>query len=366
MRFLRVLLLLPFFALCLSCNEHQVESDDVLPYVYELLHDRDSREYSILDASTEPAPGADICFLGRSEDAYIFAARLLEYDVHDNVDGSPESDELKDFAGETLSIIDNVLPAAEAYDSLTVESLRISSIKTILAAMDTLTYVSPYDTYGIGKKNSTKVFILGAVEHGLWVEKDARKLFEMAGSSVKLISTINLTLDKLFADKAGKDVRVAVVCRSDNAAPELYKQLFMSKAESLGLKNSSCYIVPSHSDSLLYRVLQTYQQTEQNYPLDAVLVDDYSLDIEALKLQHAEMLSIMNESSLTFGRMLAPDFDIYDCFEVTVEALYDILRQNNLFTHNITQPQTLHLSAVSRADESGDSVILIPVTYVQN
>ena len=366
MRLFRILYTAPIFLLLTSCISQREESADVLPYIHEFLSDKNSREYALLKRDSANDVYGDITFLGRSDAADLFATRFAEYDEHDNVDGKPETDMLKDFAGETLSCISENLLSVDPVDSISVSGFRTKAVKSVFAALDTLSYVSLYDSYGLGRKNSSKIFILGSPEHSIWTERDLAYIAGSSGTTLRVISPLNQILDRLFKRHKGKPLRLGIIVPQDGADPKVYEELFRSKAKEFAYDDAECVVYPSVSDSLLYRLILDYSTRPDVLPLDAVLVDDYSLDVDGLRLQQAEMLSIMNESSLTFGRMLSENFDIYDSFQEAANSLYGILRQNNLFTHNISQPQVIHFSSVLRSDESGESVILIPVPYVQN
>ena len=367
MRYLRIPLFLILMISASSCIRTQDEIKDVLPYLELSLSDRNSRESILLEAGRTLDPQAEICFLGRNEDADLYASRFADYDRYDNVDGRVEADNLKDFAGETLTCVVEDFPYVDPKDSVAVELFRTKVAKSMISALDTLTYVSLYDSYGLGRRNSSKVFLLCSPEHSLWSAEDAEYMKVQSGAAFRVLSPLNESLDKIFSLKKDKALRLGLIYRKGSGSdPEIYKELFRHKAQEFGAKDAKCIVLASEPDSLLYRLLNVYKEGGEPRPLDAVIVDDFSLDVDALRLQQAEMVSIMNESSLTFGRMLSEDFEIYDTFEESVKSLYSILRQNNLFSHNISQPQILRFSPVERSDESGDSVILIPVSYVQN
>ncbi len=74
----------------------------------------------------------------------------------------------------------------------------------------------------------------------------------------------------------------------------------------------------------------------------------------------------MNEDSITYGKMIANEIQVLDSFDVAASACYDILRSNNLFTHNISFPQLVTYLPVSKPETEDRSIILIPGSYVQN
>ena len=116
---------------------------------------------------------------------------------------------------------------------------------------------------------------------------------------------------------------------------------------------------------LLHRLVLSYAR-ENRRPLDAVVVDDYGLDVDSLKSELADMISVMNESSMTYGRFLARDFVLMDVFGEVSSACHSILRERNLFTHDISQVQTVSYTPVDLPDSDDGSILLIPVSYVQN
>ena len=97
-----------------------------------------------------------------------------------------------------------------------------------------------------------------------------------------------------------------------------------------------------------------------------MLVDDISLDIRTLKFELADLLSILNESSMTYGRMIADNFLLLDSFNTVADFLYSYLRSNNLFTHNISKPQVVTYLPIPKPETEDGSIILIPSSYVQN
>ena len=87
---------------------------------------------------------------------------------------------------------------------------------------------------------------------------------------------------------------------------------------------------------------------------------------DSIKTELADMVSLMNASSMTYGRRLAPDFRLIHGFDVLAEYCYDEFRRQNMFTHNIAMPEVeLYRPAPAPGSENGE-IILIPDLYVQN
>ena len=69
---------------------------------------------------------------------------------------------------------------------------------------------------------------------------------------------------------------------------------------------------------------------------------------------------------MTYGRLIARDFEVESSFELTAGAIFNYLREKNLFTHNIAKPQLQSFRPVPKPEAEDASVILIPGSYVQN
>ena len=350
-----------------SCIDRKETDDEVLPYVNLILADQSSKEYKLIERTHELDRSADLVFLGDSRTANHYSRRVVEFDQRDNTDAHHKADGLKDFAGETLTCIVEDDVNVNLADTSSVRSFRMGAVGKLLAALDTLVYISPYDQEGMLSKNSAKIVILGTPDFVHLSSHDFNVLKERSSSRLQIVSPLDLCLENIFALRPGTSSNVGIICGPDKTYAKLYAEHFKKKALEAGAAGSKCIIMPAErNDSLLYSLLDMYHSTGNMAPLDAVLVDNYELDIDALKLELAEIVSVMNESSTTYGRSLSPRFKLFDSFELSIDQCYSILRQSNIFTHNIALPQSQNFSPVIRSDESGEKLILIPSSYVQN
>ena len=69
---------------------------------------------------------------------------------------------------------------------------------------------------------------------------------------------------------------------------------------------------------------------------------------------------------MTYGRMISRNFVFLNTFDTVAESCYSLLRENNLFTHNIAKPQVSIYRPVRKPESDDGSIILIPGSYVQN
>ena len=97
-----------------------------------------------------------------------------------------------------------------------------------------------------------------------------------------------------------------------------------------------------------------------------MLIDDLSVNPDSLKFELAEIVSVMNESSMTYGRLIPRDFFFLNAFEEVADCAHDFLRDHNLFTHNIAMPRISVYRPAKHPDADDGSIILIPGSYVQN
>ena len=144
-------------------------------------------------------------------------------------------------------------------------------------------------------------------------------------------------------------------------------RIFARRASELGSKGAACVAYGmAPGDSLLHRFLQRYIAEGNTRPLDAILIDNLSVDPESMKTELAEIVSVMNESSMTLGRQISRNFFFLNSYDEVADRCYAFLRENNLFTHNIAKPQVAIYRPAARPGTDDGSIILIPGSYVQN
>lgn len=356
-----LLLLLP------SCRRKAVEYRPTIPYVRTILADRTGHEMSVLRSVPAPSVQADISYIGPSAAADRFAELFRDYDCRDNVDGSFKPDGLPDFAGETLDCISDDSLAVASADSSYISFLRERVVRDALCALDTALHISPYDIDGLGLKSRSKMIVLGTPaisRHGAF---DVDTLFRSAGCGIPLFSPIEITFDKVLGSGGRRLMNVGVIYDPRFCSEQDYQELFARACRRHGHSGSLCFPLPSGDrDSLVFRLLDAYVSSGHGGVLDAVIIDDMYVNTDEVKNELARAVSVMNESSMTYGRLISKDFEVESCFELTAGAMYDYLRQHNLFTHNIAKPQLQTFRPVPRPEADDASVILIPGSYVQN
>ena len=359
--FLLTLLLLP-----VACDRQVGESRPTIPLVREILSDRsDPRAQLLRDRASVPL--ADITIIGSEFACDRLAEQFSFQDWQDNVDARMVKDGLPDFAGETFVCVEDVEPYADVLARDGAEALRQQTVLRVLAAIDTVAHISPYDMEGLSVKPSTKMIVLAdpyLCEYGGF---DVDTLFRSTECRVPVFSPIEKMIDQAFEQGGRGDLSVGIICAPQYDSTGLYESIFARKAAERGSKGASCVVFSTEQrDSVLFDFLNRYQAAGNSKPLDAILIDDLSIDNELIKTELAEIVSVMNESSMTLGRLVSRNFFFLDAFDTVSGQCFSFLRANNLFTHNIAKPQVTVYRPVRKPESEDGSIILIPGSYVQN
>lgn len=343
-----------------ACNQTTEFQRPAIDYVNNILLDKSSSEISLLKAASKPSPSSDIAIIGNPDICDRLSSYLMDYDVHDNVDARKVNDLLPDFAGETLTLITDDFSYNEYIPKDTLE-LRRQTVLLSLCALDTLIHLSPYDIEGVGGKNRAKMIIYAdpyLSEYGLF---DVDTLFKRTDCGVPIVSSLDISLDRLSKHKAKSNI---VLFYNDSLYDEsIYRQRFAKKEFAKDI-NIIPIQVKQELDSLLIKTVDNLID-RGIYSLDALIVEDYFLDTDSIKLQYADMVSVLNESSLKYSSVFSDDFEIIDSKECVAEYLFQYLRSSNMFTHNIAFPISYMYETAINLNSSDGSLLLIP-SYVQN
>ena len=322
-------------------KQSEVTAEPPVPYISEIINDSYSSEHKLVSGyNPQDASKAIFVFGSRSRTTAV-AQALIESDSYDNVDGSLNPDGLKDFAGETVCTVANFSNFGEMVNDGRIQDLRELTARNVLAAMDTLCFVSPYDRSGMGKKPLAKLIILGSACMTQYGQYDIDSLFSALNCHLPVITPMQLIVDEAVESNKGKDI-LSVGVLAGNAPVDLYGPYIRTKAEKMGIDSVLCvgFKVPKGEDPLL-SFLDRYSELGIQRPLDAILVDDLGVDLSVFKESLDRITSVMNAESLTYGNLISPGFRIIDSRSRICKATYSILRKGNLFTHFISQPRQL-------------------------
>ena len=359
--FLLLLVLLP-----VACRREVVETRPTIPLVREILAEKSGPRMALL-RDRRPQPLSDITIIGGEFACDLLAEQLSFRDVRDNVDARRVPDGLPDFAGETFACIEDSRHYAEWVKTGESEELRRQTVLRVLCALDTVVHISPYDLDGLAVKPFTKMIILAdpfLMEYGGF---DVDTLFRSSGCKIPVVSPMESMIDRAFAQGGRWDLSVGILCDPQFDSTGIYERIFARKAAEIGTMGATCVAYGmAPGDSVLHRFLNRYLAEGNTRPLDAILIDNLSVDPEAMKTELAEIVSVMNESSMTLGRQVSRGFFFLNALDEVSDRCYAFLRDNNLFTHNIAKPQVSIYKPVRKPEAEDGSIILIPGSYVQN
>ena len=358
--------LLALFALSAACRREVVETRPTIPLVREILSDKTDPRLQML-RELQPRPASDIAVIGSEFACDRLAEQFSFRDVKDNVDARLTEDGLPDFSGETFECIADSIDYQTFVTSGQTEELRRQTVMRVLAALDTVVHISPYDLDGLASKNTVKMVVVAdpfLTEYGGF---DVDTLLQSTGCGVPVVRPIEQMIDQAFEQGGRWDLSVGVICDAQFDSTGIYERIFARKAAERGAKGATCVAFGiAERDSVLHRFLNRYRNAGNEKPLDAILIDDLAVQPDSLKLELAEIVSVMNESSMTYGRLISRNFVFLNTFDTVAERCYAFLRENNLFTHNIAKPQVTFYRPVRKPESEDDSIILVPGSYVQN
>jgi len=355
-----------------SCGKGESNLPPTIKQVETILADKTSPEYRLLASFKSPQPMGEVCIIARSEVCNLLSEYFYSYDRHDNVTGKLSPDALPDFAGETFGLISEDSSYGRYIKDGNTEELRRQTLMRALCAVDTLTHISPYDLEGAGGKAPAKLIILADPYLSEYGKYDIERLFAGTGCGIPVISPLESTLDTLFrhfnssAEAGGNNAKLSMglIYNPSTAPSSVYARSFSKVSSNYG--GGECYLFPSdRKDSLLHRFVASYAGT-RDVPVDVLVVDDPAVDVESLKTELADVVSVMNASSLKYGKILSSSFRICSSSEELARTLYLMFRQRNLFTHNISFPLSVYYNPVSAAGTEDGKIILTSGIDVQN
>ena len=311
-----------------SCNDRAPVVRDTIPYVKQIAVDTVGTFSLVKQYRTEGAKGS-IALIGEPEECLLLSRAFLTADDVDNIDGKAVPDRLPDFSGETFDVLmdDYNAPYLRLVSS-SPDSLREVAVRNIVSALDTAAYSDASDLSSRLRKGSAKVFVLASSVLSGYGRFDIDTLFKMAGREALVLSSDEALIGS--AVRAGMK-HVAVW------APAEAQEAYLSAAtESLDLS----VVTPEGTDirTAFRDLLRQYRKTKPNTVLDAVLLDSFTPDLNELWTEVEHIHRQITEEDMYFDSILAVDFRFLEPKSCLTEACYRLLREKNLFTHNIAYP----------------------------
>jgi len=325
--------LIPALAVLLvlaSCQERKVVVRDTIPYVKQIASDT-AETFPLLQSYRSAGTRGSIAVIGEPEAALKLAARFKSVDAVDNIDGKARPDSLPDFAGESFDVVMDLYNAPYLrMAAVSPDSLREVAVRNAVMAVDSVAYSHAQDPGARLRKTRAKVFVLASsllTEYGSF---DIDTLFKMAGREALVVTPVEAMLEE--ARRTGCK-RVAVW------APEEARPAYEAAAKDTGLDVT---VVSTTGNGVLrpaFRdMLRLYRAKQPDGVLDAVLLDSFSVDLEELLDEQEHIHRQITEEDMAFDRTLSPRFRFIEPAPALTDACYRLLRERNLFTHDIAYP----------------------------
>ena len=353
-RFSRLpLLVLPF--LLAGCVMHTGSPRPTIPLVERIINDTQSPEYKFLSRYDASDSRGDIVILDAPARALALSERLVACDDRDNVDGKPAPDQLPDFAGERIvTILDIVYPPyARFVEADNANALREVTVRAAINAVDTACCLGPFDHERRTSKPSAKLLILSSPYMAAFGGFDIDTLFRSTGAFVPVISVPEAQMACVLDGRSGA-VNIGILSDPQTAQSGVYQTVFKELArkrqdtystvtalsvplEAAASDSSALSVVDPLQDGLK-QILDEYSRAGKTGPLSALVVDDYGVCVDSLRSSYRRILNRPSEENAFYRKMLAKDFEILDGARIVTDACYRLLREKNLFTHNIAYP----------------------------
>lgn len=309
-----------------------------------------------------------IYIIGESERVLSLRDKFLTADFRDNITGRLKRDSIPDFAGEVFCcVLDSAnLPYGRFIIDNDNAGLREVAVYNAVAALDSISHLSPYDDSGRGRKTPAKMIIYASPELSNCGVFDVDTLARLSGSSMPVGSMLDAMCLRLFKTHKG-DLSVGVITKSGNLGSGSYSTVIRQYARLNGRR--SCNVTPfavSADGDPLREFLDKYIDSGNTAPLDALLVDDENVDTPSMIRSLGNLRSIMSSDFLVYDKYLSPSFDILDGEMSAIQWCYHALRDNNLFSHRISLPSCENFyTAVSPVQGSSPFIMISLRTNVQ-
>ena len=339
-----------FILAVVSCQPRKPVVRDTIPYVKQLAADT-AETYPLLRSYRAEGVKGSIAIIGEPEACLPLAERFLATDLVDNVDGKSRPDNLPDFSGETFDVLmDEYNAPYLRMAAASPDSLREVAVRNAVMALDSVAYANALDPASRLRKTRAKVFVLASsflAEYGCF---DIDTLLQMAGREALIITQVDALLDA--AEREGCK-RVAVW------APEEAKPAYEAAAKDYDMNVTVISTVGNGILRPAFRdMLRLYKEMHPDGALDAVLLDSFTADLEELNAEKEHIHRQITEEDMGFDRILAPKFRFIQPAPSLTDACYHLLRDRNLFTHNIAYPSARYY----RTEEDRDgSFVLVEI-----
>jgi len=325
----------------MSCQQKETDTRTTIPYVRSILSNPSSPEMMVISAYPGRQRLASICVVGDSVSAKACEKSLASCDIYDNVNGVLSSDRLPDFAGETVYVIADEAnaPYSDFVSGNRGEELRAVVVNQAVQALDTVSHLSIYDVEGLGRKLPAKIIVLSSPYAAAYGMYDVDSLFSAASCDVSVVSPLVAVFDRAFDSSC---FNLAVISDQGSLSDGVHEKFFLDEVSSKKIVGAKAFFfAPSEfeGEDVITSMMDAYISKGGSEPIEAVLVDNPSVDPEKVREKLSRMTDVMNEESVLYSHVISPSVKVFDSNEELRRSCFGILRENNLFTHYISFPK---------------------------
>lgn len=338
-----------------GCADVENTGRATVPFVEDILAGHND-VLTMLESFDARDSRGSIALIGPSASDTCLAARFLTVDDFDNIDGSPRPDILPDFAGEQIDIISDEANAPYKYSAGNQENMRTIAVRNLIAAMDTACSYGAFDDEKLQTKLPAKLVVFTSPLNAEAGAFDVDTLCRASGCRIPVVFPSRL----VFGQQLGRNIEhlhIAVVTDSVTAASGVYPRVFDEVSKSMGILGTGCVAVCADTLGSINSILARYKTSGGNMPISALVVDERSVDIEAVKASLEQVLTVQTEENLNSRKLITKDFEIVDMDKAVTDECYRILRKNNIFTHNISYPVSRNYITVKSTNSDGFNLV---------
>lgn len=325
-----------------SCSQNQYSGLPAVADVEEILSSPNGSQYRLLASFDSESASGDIVAIGEP----VKTARLVEHfitaDFCDNVSGAPVPDYLPDFAGECIASILDI--ANEGYDSLFMAGqgvlIRSMAVRSVMAALDTACCLAPYDNEFRSYRPAAKAIVLSSPYMDICGRFDLDTLFRSTGADIPVIYPVRSAFARILSG-ARSPLNIAIIPDASVSDPAIYLSIFKDFTNLKEYASSTCIpINPLRTGKDYFRdFIASYAASGETDRIDAVLIDDDSIDIDALQASYRSILETQSEENLEFRKYLSRDMRFVYALDCAAMECHSVFRARNIFTHYIAYPK---------------------------
>ena len=358
-RFKYFMVLVAVVLLTGSCVKHTKASRVPVPGVSAILNAPRSRNYQIISTFNPSSSHGSIAVIGDPDRASALGRRYAEFDKFDNITGSAVSDLLPDFSGEEIAvIIDSASFPYEPYvQNREFIDLRENTLRLSILALDSAYVQTSYYDEAAGSKPGSKILVLASPYLAAYGFFDVDSLFTALNADIPVMSPAASALEEALDRKM---TTIGIVADSLDVCTSVYDTLFSIVKEHKRVAEGKIFVSTSESSdpertNLLKIWLDGYKANGGRDAIDMLIVDDGHVAADSLKAGLWEIRNVKDEENYEYAQLLSNDFVIVDAMDCVTEKSFKLMRNRNIFTHNVAYPVLSYF----RTRDEGDVVELI-------